>query len=291
MKIKKPSFSAGRALLSLLGVAALVAAQIFASLAGMLPLPRWALYPLYCLLYTAATVLLVLALARWVLRAPVSVFRLVPVTLRPVWAACAVLLPALVCALFLLLPGRMEFHAVTGEVLAEKLTFAVFYCGISAGVAEEVVFRGLLMGALEQRWGRGVAAVVPSMVFACLHWSSTLNLVSAVLLFVAGTAVGLMFSLITYESGSVWSAALVHAVWNCVIIGGLLSIGAPADGEALLCDTLDTRAVVLTGGEFGIESSLFAVLGYVGVCAFALVRLRRAAPPKAASPQESGSAG
>lgn len=285
MKKETHSFSTGRALLALLGIAAMVVAQILGSLAGALPIPRWAALLLFTVIYSAVAVLLVLAIARGVLHAPPALFRLVPRALRPVWVGCAVALPVLVSALFLLLPGEWSFHSATGEELANKLVYALLYCGVSAGVVEETVFRGLLMGALEQRWGRVVAAVVPSVVFACIHMSSALDVVSALQLLVAGTAVGILFSLVTYESGSVWNSALLHAVWNCIIIGGLCSIGAPADAEALCSYTLLTRSSLLTGGAFGIEASLFAVLGYVAVGVLALVRLRRAEAKRAAQLQ------
>ena len=52
---------------------------------------------------------------------------------------------------------------------------------------------------------------------------------SCLLVILAGTMVGVMFSLIAIESGSVWNSGVVHAAWNIVIIGGGLAIGEKAD--------------------------------------------------------------
>lgn len=51
-----------------------------------------------------------------------------------------------------------------------------------------------------------------------------MNIISILLLLVAGTSVGIMFSLIVYESGSIWCSALVHGTWNIIMIGGILTI-------------------------------------------------------------------
>ena len=53
-----------------------------------------------------------------------------------------------------------------------------------------------------------------------LHWIG-----SCLLVIIAGTMVGVMFSMIVIESGSVWNSGIVHAIWNVVIIGGGLAIG------------------------------------------------------------------
>lgn len=45
---------------------------------------------------------------------------------------------------------------------------------------------------------------------------------------------GVLFSLVAYESGTVWCSAAMHAVWNMVMIGGVLHIGPEPDGYALL---------------------------------------------------------
>ncbi len=37
-------------------------------------------------------------------------------------------------------------------------------------------------------------------------------------------SVGIIFSLIVYESGSIWSSAIVHGIWNVIIIGEILNI-------------------------------------------------------------------
>lgn len=99
---------------------------------------------------------------------------------RELWIGAAfgfgglfVTLPA--AALYLSIVGSDTTSAV-GEVFegvraAWPLAVAVFVTVVLiAPICEEIVYRGLLWGALEQRWGRVVAITVSTVVFALAHF-------------------------------------------------------------------------------------------------------------------------
>lgn len=86
---------------------------------------------------------------------------------------------------------------------------------------------------------------------------------------------GIMFSLIAIESGSVWNSGIVHAIWNIIIVGGGLTIaGSPVEGS-IVTYVLRSDSVLLTGGQFGIESSLVALIGYLTVVFMILLFMKR----------------
>lgn len=100
---------------------------------------------------------------------------------------------------------------------------------------------------------------------------------SNLMLLASGTLVGIMFSLITLYSGSIWPSTLVHALWNTTIIGGILEIHAPGTGVtemALYEYELASSNLFLTGGIYGIEASLPAMIGFVIISAV-LLRLMK----------------
>ena len=137
-----------------------------------------------------------------------------PVRIRPVWGVAAVLLPLAVCGICLLLPGHFEAVTARQADVVLILSGAAYY-GIAAAVVEEAVFRGAILKSLESRWNRKAAVLASSVLFGAVHMlGASLSLVSAVQLLLAGTAVGILFALIAYESGSIWSGALVHGIWN-----------------------------------------------------------------------------
>lgn len=156
------------------------------------------------------------------------------------------------------------------------MTRGIFLAGLGAGVVEELLFRGLLMNAVIKKCGKVVGILAPSVLFASLHIiGMDFSLLSCLQVMAAGTMVGVMFSLIALEGRSVWNSALVHGVWNMIIIGGGLTIGTEVDEYAVSSYVLETRNFLLTGGEFGIESSVVAILGYIVVSLAALWMMRR----------------
>jgi hypothetical protein len=104
------------------------------------------------------------------------------------------------------------------------------------------------------------------------------NTVDVIMLLIAGTCVGVMFSLIAYQSGSIWPSAIVHGIWNLIIIGGIFEISnEPA--RSLFNYTIHSNSTLITGGAFGIEASVPAVVGYGIVIILAIVLQRKKAVP------------
>ena len=225
-------FSNGRAALGLLALVILAAAQLGAQLLASLPLmvgaPVWLGNVLAGVLYAALGVAGLLLLCGKGLRVTPEECRFAPVRLRPVWAASAVLMPALAAGALLCQPGHWQ--AGSAEDATAVAAGAVFFFGAGTGIVEEAVFRGVLMTAVERRWNKTAAVLGPSLAFALLHvLGRELSFAGILQLLAAGTAVGVLFSLVAYESGTVWCGAAMHAVWNMVMIGGVLHIGPEPD--------------------------------------------------------------
>ena len=71
-----------------------------------------------------------------------------------------------------------------------------------------MVFRGVILNALKKRWNIKVAVIVPSMLFGIVHvLGQDFSIGSCLLVIIAGTMVGVMFSMIAIESGSVWNSS------------------------------------------------------------------------------------
>ena len=182
----------------------------------------------------------------------------------------------LLASLPLMVGAPVWLGNVLAGVLYAALGGAGLFFGAGTGIVEEAVFRGVLMTAVERRWNKTAAVLGPSLAFALLHvLGRELSFAGILQLLAAGTAVGVLFSLVAYESGTVWCGAAMHAVWNMVMIGGVLHIGPEPDGYALLNYVLDSASPLVTGGDFGVEASLPSIAVYLGFSALALVRLKR----------------
>ena len=201
------------------------------------------------------------------LRKQLDFFRINTVKPSKLFILISIILPCCVIAFYYcFINGTLS---INNTKIYEKLCFAVSI-GLSAGVCEEVLFRGYIMKLVEIRWDRKIAAFVPSALFALLHISSGMNIIDILQLLLAGIAVGVMFSSVTYTSGTVNNSIVMHGVWNFFILG-IVDISAKIDSTALLSYMIRSENIWITGGKFGIESGLPAIIGYCMVILLAVL--------------------
>lgn len=142
----------------------------------------------------------------------------------------------------------------------------------SAAVNEELVFRGVVFRIVEERAGSWPALALSAVIFGALHLvNSNATLWGAISIAVeAGILLAAAYAL----SRSLWLPIGLHFAWNLTQAGlfGTTASGAPDEVSGLLRTTL-SGPTVLTGGTFGPEASLAALL----VCIVpAAIMLRRA---------------
>lgn len=137
---------------------------------------------------------------------------------------------AVVAVLYLVPAGLMAMFGPRGigwffEVPPGELAGGL---GMQAtvGIAEEALFRGLLLLILVQAWGRtrpGAlrAALLTALVFGLLHGTAALAGVDVdyVLANLVGAAAsGFWWAAITLAYGSIWPAVLIHAATNAAVL-------------------------------------------------------------------------
>ena len=263
-----------------LSIAVLVAAQMLSLVLSALPLnigvPSAVCNILAGIFYAAFAFAGIQCLCRALLKVSLPELRAFPPQFKPVWLVSAFVMPALVLGLALLAGGHWEVLALPAAECGAVLTGGIFFYGLAAGFVEELVFRGVIMGCLEKRFHLPIAVLVPSVLFGLVHIiGNELDFVSTIQLLIAGSIVGILFSLIAYESHSIWNSAIVHGVWNMAMIGGILHIGSQADSTSLFNFVLDPTSFLISGGDFGIEASVFSIFAYLVFTALAVVLIRK----------------
>lgn len=211
--------------------------------------------------------------------------RITKFSLKPIWCIAAIIMPCLVSGVLVMTSGHWQNTAMDSLEMWELITAGIFFYGIAAGIVEEMVFRGVIMHALEYRWNKQAAVIIPSVLFGLLHIEPQLNFMSIIQLVIAGSAVGILFSLVTYESGTIWNSAVMHGIWNVVIIGNILHIGIEADEFSIYNYILDTDSFFISGGGFGIEASIVSIIAYLIFTGLAIILLKkRKSKPAASTP-------
>ena len=136
--------------------------------------------------------------------------------------------------------------------------FSVFMLFLAVAVGEEMVFRGVIFRWIDERWNTAVALLVSAILFGLLHisndnatwWSSLAIAIEA----------GLLLGAAYKWSGTLWLPIGIHWAWNYTQgnIFGFAVSGTDA-GTTLLYPTTSGHDIV-TGGAFGPEASIIAVI-------------------------------
>ena len=253
-----------------------VIAQAIASIFTIIHVPYGICNIIAGVIYAGLSYFLLKIFISKVIKLPVSDFGLPKFKIKIRWGIVAVLLPVIIKGSYLLIfNGKYVSSNMNGNQIFTTLSAGIAFTGIAAGFVEEMVFRGVILNALKKRWNVKVAVIVPSMLFGIVHvLGQDFSIGSCLLVIIAGTMVGVMFSMIAIESGSVWNSGIVHAIWNIVIIGGGLAIGEKMDPYSVMTYVLDSKVFAITGGEFGIESSVISLIGYIIVAGIAFIMIK-----------------
>lgn len=143
-----------------------------------------------------------------------------------------------------------------GKDLRGILEFFFMFTVVAVG--EEILFRGVLFRWIDEQFGFAAALVVSAFVFGLVHisnpggswWSSIAIAIEA----------GLLLGAAYKYSGTLWLPIGIHWAWNFSQgnIFGFEVSGGDA-GASLFIPSIQGPAIV-TGGEFGAEASIIAVV-------------------------------
>ncbi|EGY80723.1 CPBP family intramembrane glutamic endopeptidase [Peptoniphilus indolicus] len=197
-----------------------------------------------------------------VLKSTLNEYRICPTNMKLKYVVIGFLMVIFVIVLLITTGAEFKIGNATNKL--EIITASVFFFGIATGIAEESIFRGVILGILEKKLNRKWAILIPSVIFGGLHIiGRDLDIISIIQLMVAGTFVGILFSLITIESNSIWNSAIVHSIWNIVFIGKIINIGISENPESIYNIVLLSKNLLITGGDFGVEASLPSISIYI----------------------------
>jgi len=159
--------------------------------------------------------------------------------------------------------------AFAGQALAAGLLFHLL-----VGVFEETLFRGILFRFLEEGFGSWVALTITALFFGLSHLSNPHATVwSAIAIALeAGVSLGAVYM----ATRSLWFAMGLHTAWNVLqgAIFGIAVSGAGASTDSLFQPLIQGNHW-LTGGAFGIEASVIAVVLGLGVGSYCIVHAVR----------------
>ena len=174
------------------------------------------------------------------------------------------------CVLLLMVLGMYKIEGLNPlSIMIPGIAMAV-----KSAVFEELVFRGILFGSVEAMAGSWIAIIISSLVFGFIHLlnpSATIG--GAVYICIEA---GLLFSAAYMVTRRLWMAMGLHMLWNYVqsgVFSGIVSGGVMMPG---LFKTKAEGPDFVTGGSFGMEESLGALVFCTGAgIVMLLIAMRR----------------
>lgn len=136
--------------------------------------------------------------------------------------------------------------------------WSVLSLSIASGLFEEVMFRGIAFRQIEAMAGSWVALALTSAFFGASHLANPDATLFAA--FAIAVEAGILLGAAYMLTRRLWLAAGIHAAWNFTqgwIFSAPVSGGKAPDGLLL---THRSGPDWLTGGGFGLEASVIAML-------------------------------
>lgn len=143
-----------------------------------------------------------------------------------------------------------------------QLFFGFLLLFIVQSAFEEIATRSFLIPTIERRFGVWFAIILSSILFSILHGSNpNITIIALANIFLAGFLLGMLF--VRYRS--VWPAIGLHAAWN-FLQGSFYGFEVSGFDVYSWIDTKETGIDWITGGEFGYEGSILALLSLAIAC-------------------------
>lgn len=145
---------------------------------------------------------------------------------------------------------------------------------VSAGVAEEILLRGVVFRIVEERLGSWIALALSAAIFGLLHGLKPGASIASVL--AIALEAGVLLAAAYMYTRRLWLPIALHAAWNFAQLG-IFGVRAADNTEPGLLSTQFSGAEILTGGEYGPDLSVVTIALCLAAAAvlIELARMRR----------------
>lgn len=163
-----------------------------------------------------------------------------------------------------------DFRIISVNPLSSIIT--PFAISLSVAIFEETILRGIIFRIVEDKLGSYISLLITALIFGAVH---LLNPDSSVISSVCIGIVGFMFGASYIYSRSLWLPIAIHFSWNFVQSGILGAITSGNEKSSSLFTTHISGAEILTGGAFGPEGTIQAMILWLLVSIILMVLITR----------------
>jgi membrane protease YdiL (CAAX protease family) len=167
--------------------------------------------------------------------------------------------------------AALGYYHVTGtqrwEVLIDSLTLSVM-----SGFLEELLARGIIFRILEEWLGTWIALALSAAMFGAIHLGNPHAIATSAV--AIALEAGLLLGACYVLTRRLWLAIGVHAAWNFTQ-GGIFGVSVSGTGANGILQSTLSGPDILSGGAFGAEASVVAVIVCVTAFLFIVAKAHR----------------
>lgn len=138
-----------------------------------------------------------------------------------------------------------------------RLILIPFALMFTVAIIEEVLVRGIVFRIIEEKLGSYISLLISSLIFGGLH---LINPHSGFLSLLCITMAGLLFGVAFMYSRNLWLPIAIHFAWNFTQSGIFGAITSGNEKTNSLLEAKIQGPELITGGAFGPEGSIQAVI-------------------------------
>ena len=161
-----------------------------------------------------------------------------------------------------------DVYNIVGEGSTSELLRLLIAVAILPGFMEELLFRGILFRWIEELGGSWVALLITSALFGLGHYYNPNA--TALSSFAIGLEAGLMLGAAYMLTRNLWMAIGLHAAWNFTQ-GWIFDVPVSGMDTNGMVEARLSGPELLSGGAFGLEASIIAMILATGAGVFLLV--------------------
>ena len=162
----------------------------------------------------------------------------------------------------------IDVYNIVGEGSLRDLVPAILSLALFPAVTEELVFRGILFRWIEEFGGSWAALLLTSAFFGLAHLGNPNA--SPVAAFAIAVEAGVLLGGVYMLTRSLWAPIGLHAAWNFTQ-GQIFDVPVSGIDSNGLVEMRLSGPELLSGGPFGLEASLIAVVIATAVGAWVVV--------------------
>lgn len=156
----------------------------------------------------------------------------------------------------LLIMASCDFEIVAVNRLSDMII--PFTIAFSVAIFEEILIRGIIFRIVEEKLGSYISLGISAIIFGALHLANPNSTITSGLC--VGIEAGLLMGAAYIYARNLWFPIAIHFAWNFMQSG---IFGAVTSGNEKTSSFLSTKITgnqLITGGEFGPEGTIQAIL-------------------------------